>query len=195
MNGSELITNFETYVDDATELSSAQELTLVNKIYKRVLRSKPWEFLKKTATGTLSLSSPYVSLPDDFSFLPVPSVFYAIRNGNYSEVGIINFSDRRGRTGDNVAYIDLVNNRLVFTTQPTVADTYEFDYIYMPADLTLSTSPIFPADFHPVIYHGMAVDSDIINLSEKARSYTPENQAKYNSYLSDMNYYNAQLIL
>ena len=212
MTGSEIISAFELYVDDATELNAVDELTLANKVYKKILRNKPWEFLKKTATGTLSMTVPYVALPSDFSFMAEnnqttdisvgidnnasPKVVFVIKNGSYNPYQIINFSDRRQYLNkDGYAYVDLANSRLIFTLQPTTAYSYEFDYIYMPTDITLSTSPIFPTDFHPMIYHGMAVEHDIIILFEKARSYAPENQAKYNDYMRDLAYYNSNLIL
>lgn len=195
MTASEIITAFELYLDDSTQLSSVEELTLLNKIYKKVCRNRPWEFLRKTATGTLSTSVAYVSLPSDFSFFAEPKVVYVIKNGIYEKYEIINYNQKREHLNeDRYCYLDMANSRLVFTLQPTSAYSYEFDYTYMPSDLTTIDSPVLPSDFHPMIYHGMAVEDTIIQQNEKARSYAPENQMKYNDYLKDLAYYNAQFI-
>lgn len=212
MTGQEIIIAFEQYVDDATELNATEELALANKYYKKILRAKPWEFLKKTKTGTLSTSVPYVALPSDFSYLAEnnqttdiavgidnnasPKVVFVIKSGSYVPYQVVNFSDRRQYLDkDGYCYIDIVNSRLYFTLQPTSTYSYEYDYIYMPDDITTGTSPILPSDFHAMIYHAMAVDHAIITLFDKARSYAGENQAKYNDYMKDLAWYNSQLLL
>lgn len=209
MDAQDIITKFELFVDDMTELSTQEELDLLNKIYQRVCMYKPWEFLKKTASGTLSTTVPYVTLPDDFSFLlennkwsdtnigvpnttPAKVVFIGT---NFTPYEIVNWSDRRQyRTNKNVAYLDLPNNRLVFPVQPTSADTYEFDYMSVPEPLIITDTPIIPARFVDILYHGMCAEDYIIQQSDKARSYQKENEAKYTDYLSQMNYWNANLI-
>ena len=64
---SELITKFELYVDDGTELSSQEELDLANKIYYSICNYRPWEWLKKTVTGTISSGT--ITLPTDFAYM------------------------------------------------------------------------------------------------------------------------------
>lgn len=206
-NTQEIITNFETYVDDSTELSSAEELTLANKIYRMVLNDRPWSFLKKEFSGTTSTTVPYISLPSDFK--------YIISNYNYTDntietvqraspvvvfVGtaytpyrVVNWSDRRQyRNQNDVCYIDPVTNRLYFTVQPTSVQTVEFDYIYKPDNLTLTTRPVWDSDFDFIITHGMASDDYIIQQFDKAKSYEKENRALYQKYLLDMQYNDAQ---
>jgi len=78
--------------------------------------------------------------------------------------------------------------------QPTSAQSVEFDYAKVPADLTLGTSPIFPARFHHVLVHLMAMEDFILQLSDKAKSYAPENKAMADSYIADMCEWNANLI-
>lgn len=188
-----------------TELSSAEELTLLNRLYKKVCNNRPWEFTKKTASGVLSTTLPYVSLPADFVF-PVanhnysgnteyagkPVVFVGTRMQPYY---IVSWSDRRQYANRNdIAYIDVANSRLVFPVQPSVADSYEFDYHASPAALTLGTSPIFHADFHPILQFAMATEDFVLQQSDKAKSYESSNQKRYDSYLEDMAYWNAQLI-
>lgn len=206
MNLSTIIQNFELYVDDLTELSTAEETTLANKIYHRICADRPWEFLKTSATGTLSTSVPYVSLAADFSFF-VPNTQYSdsvtnydnstaavLVGANYTPYRIVNWSDRRQyRDQQGYAYLDLANSRLYFTKQPSTAESFEYDYIKVPADLTASDEPVFPDRFHAMIYHGMAIEDDIIQRFDKARSYAGENAAMYKKYLDDMAMWNARL--
>jgi hypothetical protein len=68
---------------------------------------------------------------------------------------------------------------------------YEFDYIGSGPALTLTTSPLFPADFHDMLFQLMCVDLEIINLFDKAHSYMKENQAAANDMLSKLKYWDA----
>jgi hypothetical protein len=211
MLSSEVITKFETYVDDATELSSSEELNLLQKIFDKVWVERPWEFAKAAATGTLSASVPYVSLPADFGFLSennqttdnsvgidnnaAPKVVYV--GSSYTPYQVVNWSDRRKYLNQSgYCYIDIPNARLVFTAQPLSADSYEFDYIKRPPTLVLTDEiPSIPSEYHPILYHGMAVDDDIILRYPKAQSYAPENQAQYEAYMRRMAYWNGNLQL
>ena len=212
MTAAEIIAKFELYVDDSTELSAGEELDLLNKMYQKVCSDRPYEFLRKVATGTQSTSVPYVSLPADFGYFAenntytdnsvsidnnaAPKVVFIVKSGAYTPYQIVNFSDRRQYDNqEGYAYLDIANSRLCFTKQPTTAYNYEFDYIAFPATLTLTDTPSFPARFHDVLVHLMAADSMIIQMFPKAQSYAAENQAKANSIMADMQYYNAQLNL
>jgi hypothetical protein len=203
MTGNEIIAKFELYVDDGTELSSAEELDLANKIYDKVCNYRPWEFLKTTATGTIV--SGVITLPSDFAYLAnnyqstddsvstqsetAPKVIFV--GTNLDPYRVINFSDRRQYQNQNVCYINPSNSTIVFIVTPT-ATTYEFDYIKVPSAITTATGPAFPSRFHDIIYHGMASDDYIIQQFDKAKSYANENQAKFSSILKDMSFWNAQ---
>lgn len=212
MTATEIITTFELIVNDVTELSTSEELALLNRIYSKICTERPWEFLKTSATGTMSgsgVDGMYITLPSDFSFFSEnyqytdntispqnnasPRVIFV--GTAYSPYFLVNYSDRRqylGSTG--YAYLDLANSKIVFTGTP-VSSTYSYDYIKVPTALVGATSPVFPSRFHDMIAFGMASENDILQLSPKATSYAQENQSKYNSYLVDMAYWNSNLIL
>lgn len=205
MTGAEIITAFELQVDDLTELSSVEELALANKVYHKIAMDRPWEILKKTHAGTQSVTVPYIALPSDFAYLTenynhTDRSYYAGRpvvfiGTNYQPYEVVSWSDRRTvRTDTNKCYIDIANSRLYFTVQPTTAQTVEFDYMSVPTDITTGTSPVFPARFHKIFQHGMAVEDFVLQLSDKAKSYAPENRALYESYLEDMAMWNAELV-
>lgn len=202
---STIITDFELYLDDMTELSSTEEIALLNRVQNNVCNLKAWEFLKTAGTGTTSTSVDYVALPSNFAYL--------VQNANYTDssyaadrpvvfVGstyepyqVISWSDRRQyRNKSNYAYIDIGNSRLVFTLQPTSSQAVEFDYIKTPTVLTTSDNIAIPDRFAPVLFHGMCVDDFIIQMSDKAKSYKSEHEQKYKMYLDDMAYWNAKLI-
>lgn len=210
MLASAVITTFEQYVDDATELSSTQELALLQKIFNHVWSERPWEFAKTSVAGTFALTVPNIPKPTDFHSFVENNLFtddtQSPQNNaaakvifigvSYSAYQIINWSDRRQyRNQSGYAYLDLPNNGITFTATPAATDTYEFDYKKLAPTLTLVTdlSSYFPADFHDMLYHGMAIDDEICLRFPRANSYAPDNKAKFDGYLADMALWNASL--
>lgn len=209
---SEIITTFEVIVDDVTELSTTEELALLNRVYFRACTERPWEFLKTENSGTLSGSGSdgfFITIPTDFSnFIEddewtdntistqlnsSPKVIFM--GTDLAPYKIVNFSDRRKYLGDaGYAYLDLANDKIVFTGIP-VSTTYTFDYIKVPAILTASDTPVIPTRFQDLLAYGMAAENDVIQISPKAKSYKDDNMAMYNAYIIDMAFWNANLIL
>ncbi len=205
MTVSQIIEKFRLFYDDGTSLSSQEELDLFNKIYNEVTSDRPWEILRKSYTSSTSTTLPYISLPSDFAFLSnngsystsdyeagSPVVFVG---ANYDPYQVVSYADRRQyRTQSNVCYIDIVNNRLYFTVQPTQTLSVEFDYYHFPSALTISDTPIFPSRFHDLFYHLMVSDQFIIEQSDKAKSYALENRERAKEFIDKMAYWNSQLI-
>ena len=205
----EIITNFELMVNDVTELSTSEELMLMNRIYQRVCNDRPWEFLKTNATGTMSGSGVdgyYITLPDDFAYFyenynwtdnaysteinQAPKVIFV--GTSFTPYRIVNYSDRRQYLGSaGYAYVDLANSKIVFTGTP-VSTTYSMDYIKVPATLVGASTPVIPTRFQDILVYGMAFTNDIMQLSDKAKSYAPENRALYEEMLEDLALWNAQ---
>jgi hypothetical protein len=212
---SQIITDFELQVADLTELSAAEELALLNRLYVRICALLPWEFLKTPATGTCSTDATgaYITMPSDFAFFVENNQYtdntQSYQNNaaakvifigtSYTPYQIINFSDRRQyRNMTGYAYLDLVNSVIRLTDPVTALPTslvYEFDYIKVPAKLATSDYPAFPGRFHDMLTFAMAVDNEILQLSDKAKSYLAQNQTKYQEYLNDMKWWNNQLYL
>lgn len=211
MTPQDLIPKFELQVSDMTELSTAEELSIFNRVYKRVCVDRPWEFLKTVASGSVSVDSTgsYITLPTDFALFSEnrlytdntiayqnnasPRVIFIVNGNTYTPYQVVNFSDRRqyvNKTG--YAYLDLADSKIRFT-YPPVSGTYEFDYIKEPATVTLTDTIVIPDRFAEVIVFGMALENEILQLSPKATSYAPENKAMYEKYLLDLQYWNSQL--
>lgn len=195
MTANQIITDiFSLYTDDTTELSATEELALLNRVYKKICSDRPYEFLKKNVTGAIAAGG-VITLPTDFlcfadnkteSNEGDTKVIYV----NGSPYKVVSFSERKSVGGP---YLDLANSRIVFT-DTSITGTYDFDYIKIPADLAVGEEPIFPSLYHPAIGYGMATDGFVIQLFDKAKSYAKENQTKYDSYIADLDYWNASLI-
>jgi hypothetical protein len=209
MTGQDILNQFHNYTGDQSELSTEDELILLNNIYDSILSDRPWEFLKTSTSGSILSDGTvsYITLPEDFRFFiennqKTDNSQTTYNNAsqkvifvgpNYTPYQIVNWSDRRQfQNTSGYAYPDLANNRIVFTVPPADS-TYEFDYIKNWSPVTLVTSPIFPSDFHNMIHQYMAVDSVIINLFDRAHSYAKENQTGADELFKAMCYWNSML--
>lgn len=214
MTADEIITKFELQVSDMTELSSEEELDLLNDKYQDVCSDRPWEFLKKPATGALTYDATagmfYITKPEDFSYFcenanytdntmeyqgtAQPKVVFV--GAAYQPYQIISYSDRiQYRYRGAVCYLDPVVNRIYFPLAPSDTSLYQFDYIRVPTDLGLLDSPVFPERFHKMLQFAMATDNDILQLSNKAKSYAAENLNKYEKTMGLMESWNAKQLL
>lgn len=196
----DILTKFELYLDDTSELSSSEELDLLNKVVLDVCSDRPWEFLKKQASGTVLTDTvgSYITIPTDFLMFTTkddqnkPIIYIG---SNYEEYKVVNYSDRREyRDQSGYAYMDSSNGKIYFTVAPS-STSYEFDYCKIPALITLSpaTVPPFPSAFWYLLVHLMAVDGYIVQLFQKDRAYTKEHQQEADRWLTKLAYYNANL--
>src|SRR3990167_6288830 len=198
MTGAQIISRYQLLVDDASELSSDEELDLLNEVYGEIQDDRPWEWLRVTATGTTSTSVPYIALPADFKHImpnqDSESVVFV--GADFVEYKVVSYSRRREfRNQDGFVYIDIPNFRLYFTLQPITAKAIEYEYIKVAADLTTATSPLFRAGLHSVLAYAMAERLPSIEQADKITSYAPENQVRKQKILSEMATEDAQLKL
>lgn len=191
-----VITKFELYAGDETELSSVEEMDLLQKIYSKVCAEEEWECLKTQFTGVQSTTVPYVALPDDF----ITMVRNKDRNQkvvyvgtNYDPYIVVTFDERRNyRNQKGYCYVDVAQNRLYFTKQPDSAESIEYDYTAFPDELTTTADTfVFPQRYWDIFYFGMLLDNDIIQMADKARTYMKDNAAQYQLILQDMKNWNA----
>lgn len=188
MTGTQILEKFYLQVDDSSELSDEEALDLANDVYHEIQDDRDWEWLKATQTGTLSTSVPYVSLPASFKKLALnkENKTVVFVGSDYKEYKVIAFADRRNyRNQDGFCYVDIPNQRLYFTKQPTSADSYEYDYIKTD-DILAGTEPLFRDGYHKIIAIGMAARFPIIEMTDKNSSYRGENQGLYIALLQEM---------
>lgn len=203
MTVSEIIEKFQLQVDDSTELSSDEELDLFNDVYQELAFERPWNILKTSVTGTIV--SGEITLPTDFAYLynnrnyagndthaNLPVIFVG---STYKPYYIINFDERRQyRTTSGYAYVDNAQGKIIFTVAPTET-TYEFDYIKIPATLTLTDTPIFPERFHKKFVYDMATQDSIIQMSDKLSDLLAVNKAESSRYMKNLEMWDSKLTI
>lgn len=204
MTKQEIIEKAQLYLDDTSELSTAEFGDLFDKMYNKVNTSRPWEGTKKEFSGTTD-GNEYISLPSDFLHLTEnanhtdssyaserPVVFF---DTTYTPLEVVSWSDRRQyRNSGSHAFVDIVNGRLYFTKALDSGKPIEFDYFSQMPVLALAESPWFPREFHDIIYHMMVSDDYMIQQSDKAKSYAAENRAAGEQFLEQMVMWNARLV-
>lgn len=201
MNGQEIIQKFELYTDDSTELSSAEELALANSKLRVIYQEQPWEFLRKNATGSIA-SDGTITLPTDFDHPMVnytddptsdlPDQAVVLVGAGKTPYRFIPMGSRKSYIGNEaVCWVNLVSGKIEFPSGAG-GQTYDFDYKYKPTDITTSTSPVLPSDFHEMVVSLMLIDDDIIQKVEKARANITENNSKYLKFLSNLKSWNSK---
>lgn len=195
---SDIIARYNLQVDDASELSSDEELALANEVYVDVCNDRPWEWLKTTYAGVTSTTLPYITLPTDFKEFSLnkdgKSVVFI--GDAFDEYKVIPFSSRRDyRNMTGFCYVD--SGKLYFTVQPTSVLAIEFDYIKRPVDLTLATEPVVTTDqFGKMIAYGMAAKFTNIEQPDKSKgSYQSNNKAEFDKMLTDLQLQDASIKL
>ena len=153
MTTQEIIDYMQSLVDDT--LDSAFLLDLAKAADEKIRSERDWEILKKLDTSkSTAAGDTYTStkaLPTDF-FAPSRYIFI-----NRLPHRPIPFVEREAyRDTPRVYYIDYANAVFGICGSQATASTITFPYIYKPSDLTTSTSPVFPSDFHKLWAYEMA---------------------------------------
>lgn len=205
MTVQEIIKSFELYLDDGTELSDQEELDLFNKVYADIWTNYQWEVAKIAFNGVISGTT--IDLPTDIAFICENAKYTDVSQNNYgvgnaspklvwidnSYYQLVNWSDRKQHQNGGYCWIDWSTKKLTFSESKS--GNVSFDYVALPETLTLTDTPVFPSAYHPVFYHAMAVDDYMIQQFDKAKSYAPENQAKYQYWLDKMVMWNSNLLM
>lgn len=201
MQPDEIIKQFRLYTGDMTELSNAEEYNLLTKVLNELYRNRDWEFLRKTASVTLTTNTSG-PLPADFSRVMMnyienednrmPDKAVAFVSGYPIEfIPKGSASYLKGR----YAYIDLVAKTVVVTEGAATGTAVTFDYKYVPAKITDNTGVIaIPSEFHDQIAQVMAIDNDIIEKTEGGRSNIVNNSLIKANLIKDLSYLNARML-
>lgn len=198
--GQQIIDDFRTLIDSQDDLSDEAVLDIAQQVIDIIINDRDWNFLRKTATGTLTTSDIEYDLPTDFRGL---TENYEDCNGfpqrilfvdtTFERYHWINMSQRRNFIDSNgYAYIDLRQKKFVLTKLEQNSRIFEYDYFYNPDDITLITSPIIPINFHAAISKLMAVLWADIDQTDRSFSYAAENNIEFQNYLADMQIQDAQ---
>lgn len=193
LKGSEILEQFHTYVDDDTELSTAEEYILLNKKLNELANDRPWEWCKEVLSQAVSAgSTTYIELPEGFR------EFVEDESYGFGAYFVITFGDSQNKYPiypfakrfeyKDYAYYDPTagDNGRIIMPKTFVSGTLTADIIVQPDAVTADTYPPFRGGYHAILAHMMATDFSIIERSEKARSYDAENRAAIANYLEDM---------
>lgn len=159
MTGAEIKTFAEGLLDDNVTWSDEHFYTLLNVAKTKVEELKLWQFLKKTYSQ--SATSSLITLPSDFA------EDYKVLVGT-TEYFPIPFEEQYAYANmSNTYYIDWANGQIKLLGSNISGTLYLF-YKRFTDDIAETTSPVFPARFHPLLaYYVVAVhqagtDSDDI---------------------------------
>jgi hypothetical protein len=150
MTGAELQTMFEELVDDS--MDETQFLIFLNAAKNEIEAEREWNFnrafdnTKSVATGDTYLTAK--ALPTRFL---MPRKLYF--SDDISPLLIIPFEEReRYKDIYKRWYIDWANSNFhICGSSGAVGKTLNLYYGQSTADITLSTSPVWPSMFHPLI--------------------------------------------
>lgn len=180
----QILDQFYTFVGDTTGLSSTEALALLQKQYDLINNERAWNYLK--AEHNVFVPNDTVDLPADFrQFSGRDALLYV--GANQREVLVVPWEERRIYSNGigRYAYLDIAND--VIRSYVPFEDTVSFDYVFNPPLLDLEGSnPVYPRQYRHALYHSMCIDDDIIQLSEKARSYQQENAARARQVMQQM---------
>lgn len=172
MTAQQIITQFRIYADlEVGDISSAEELALLNASYTELQVSRLWNWLKKFTA--LSFTGDVATLPADFRSL---SYDRTVWHNQYTQYPIRSYDERRGTTvGFHLDGNTIIKNGIDGTG-------LELDYIRSAPVLTLSDTPLFASAYHDMLARHMASRLDINEQMEKGRTYASENLSIYNDY-------------
>lgn len=193
LTGQQIIERFELYTDDTTDLSSDEELILANDKLRLIYMEQPWEFLRRKKSGNVE-SDGKITLASDFdefleNFTDDPTEGEATMKVVYvsrSPYLVVPMGQRNANSFSNVCWIDPSDGKINFAQNPGVGAAYEYDYKTSPDDITVSTSPKLPPEYHPMVVFSMLIDEEIIKKSEKARSSIQDNAVQYQRYMKNL---------
>jgi hypothetical protein len=201
MTITQILNSFHIFTDDMSELSTEEEIVVLNKAVQTILNDRQWEFMRKTYTGSVANSE--ITIPSDFNMFmpnfndntevnyPLQSVVY-ISNDKTKYMPHIPYGSRNQKQG---AYIDKQNGKIKFTEILTNGTQIEFDYNYTPVPIsTINDTIPLPQEVHHYLGQIMAIDDDIIQKSEKARSNIDQNNKALAQLMSDLRRINTRYL-
>lgn len=193
MNGQEIITQFNNFVED--ELDQTTALILISDAVHEVeeevqpLILKKVDVSKSTAAGQTSATA--IDLPTDI-FLP-PDEISIGSSSHYKQIPI----DQQVKYRDTAGYfwIDWVTKKYHLTGIQNSVQIISFPYWYETNDITLTTSPVWPDRFHRLVPLKMAKLYFYIDQGDKTVNWSPEWASEYERQLLRFKDWDAKLKL
>lgn len=192
MTAEELRDDLHFLVDDEN-LSSTQELSLINQAYDRIASMRPWNFLlSEDTTDTIVSGTVSYALPTDFLYGHEDGVvIYKTSTGEVmSRMKIVPYKDRmRYKNTGGYVTVDIKNNTLVFLASSDVASfagyVIHLTYYAQPEVLEAADSPVFNRAFHRLL----ALEAARFfwyNDQQTAGNFDRKMQAEYSMLMTEM---------
>lgn len=193
----ELINNFELYQDDTTELAEAEEISVLNKVLRKIGKERDWFWLNVNYSGTLVNNQ--LTLPTDFTkFVSnhANNQVYNIGNENVVFVGqtaypIISSTLRfQPEYSGNFAFLE---GNVLMVNNPTSNDV-KFTYKKKMGQVTVVTDTLpIPVEHEDVLLYGMLIDDTMIIKLKDISSFLPQNMEMYKEHMGDLRVLNSQM--
>lgn len=152
--------------DSATAQNAA-----INRVYRRVLGLRRWDFLEAQTTATVASGASTVTLPSDFKRLDRIDIKDAAGDPLYMEFKPYNeFRDQAHAFPETGTPQWWTERGGVVSIWPTADATYTLtlDYIKHAPDLTDDSHiPLLPVEYHDVLVYGAAAE-----LAARERDWT-----------------------
>jgi hypothetical protein len=176
LDGQDIIDGASEIIDETIDSDLA--LTIINHFKNLIEADRNWYFLiKEDATKTRLPSDTFLtekSLPDDF--LMADSVVLGDGTDYSDPIDEVSYQQRR-RFSDLVKYyINWASGKFGICGTFDKTQTIYLYYVYQTPDLTLATSPVWPAKFHRILvfllaaFYKKEVDFDDISAGQAVAS-------------------------
>jgi hypothetical protein len=163
MIGSEIVTAFETMVEDSVDLDFAYQL--MNNAKVKVEGTRDWCFLQMMDSSQSS-GSGAKTLPTLYSRTP-KGILYVNTQPFYQ----VPFNQKHLFEGSSYRwYLDMVNNQF-YLLGNTPSGTINHPYIKRTPAITSGTSPVFPEDYHLLLAFEMAEIFYAKDQGDRSRSW------------------------
>lgn len=156
LTGQQIIDTYKNIIDDSPEGGDVQALFLLNTAKDMIESGSDWNFNRALdSSKSRATSDTYLTmktLPADFLS---PRKLYV--TGDLNPWNLISYEDReRYKDIYKRFYIDYVNSQYALCGGSGQAGTINFFYARQSPTITLLTSPVWPAAFHPLLPFKMA---------------------------------------
>jgi hypothetical protein len=162
MTTQQIIDFFENLVDDTLDADFAVDLA--NNAKDKIEGERPWAMVKRLDSSQ-SASSAAKTLPTGY----LGTIEMRI-SGASNPLIQVPFEKQDLYTGGGYWYLDMANSQF-YLTGSNLSGTIKHFYKKQTDDLTLSTSPIWPAKFHKLIAFEMAELFFAIDQGDRSRSW------------------------
>lgn len=166
MLASDILTSVKLYGFD--DLGNVEFLSILNDVYHDLNNLEAWPYLEKVVTGnsTSGTAQLFASTLDIKQVLSLINTTqgYSLTPYNTDQF-FKDFTSMLTTTGQpGIYYLTVVDTaapngwNLSAWPIPNSVDAYQLRYLYIPADLTISDTPVLPARYHRILVYGVLAE-------------------------------------